>query len=190
MTQPKLPDPPGNDIDEQLLIRNHFGCFLQELSGHIAQGTDGSAGVRRELENRRRALCKCGWNQFGSEHRRRKSERRICRCVRQLSTDLWHRVCCEAPDPKGQCSGAHERTDPQYQSRVFYAVILSGAERSGRIGPRKHRGNPILRQAQHDHARAATFEAERAFQSSHRCGAAFPRGELPQLWSAGPHPTE
>ena len=55
MAEAKLAHAPGNDVDQQLLIRDHFGCFLQELSGHISQGTDGAGGIRRKLKNGRRA---------------------------------------------------------------------------------------------------------------------------------------
>ncbi len=37
MAQPKLADAPGDNVDQQLLIRDHLSCFLQELSGHISQ---------------------------------------------------------------------------------------------------------------------------------------------------------
>ena len=56
MTEAKLPDALGNYVNQQLLVRNHFGCFLQELSGHISQGTDGTTGFRGKLEDRRRTI--------------------------------------------------------------------------------------------------------------------------------------
>jgi hypothetical protein len=56
MTDAKLSDALGDDVDQQLLVRDHFGCFLQELSGHISQGTDGASGLRRKLQDRRRAV--------------------------------------------------------------------------------------------------------------------------------------
>ena len=37
MAQPKLAHAPGDNVDQQLLIRDHLSCFLQELSGHISQ---------------------------------------------------------------------------------------------------------------------------------------------------------
>src|SRR5947207_217035 len=37
MAQPQLADAAGDDVDQQLLIRDHLSCFLQELSGHISQ---------------------------------------------------------------------------------------------------------------------------------------------------------
>jgi hypothetical protein len=51
----KLPDALGNYVNQQLLVWNHFGCFLQELSGHISQGTDSGDCIRREVKNGRRA---------------------------------------------------------------------------------------------------------------------------------------
>ena len=49
MTKPELTDASGNDVDQQLLVRDHLSCFLQELSGHISQGTEGAGRFRREL---------------------------------------------------------------------------------------------------------------------------------------------
>ena len=62
MAQPQLPDAPGNNVDQQLLIRNHLSCFLQELSGHIAQGTDGARGLGRKLKDGRRAARNNRWD--------------------------------------------------------------------------------------------------------------------------------
>ncbi len=56
MTEAKLPDALGNYVNQQLLIWDHFGCILQELSGHISQGTDGTTGSRRKLEDRRQTI--------------------------------------------------------------------------------------------------------------------------------------
>jgi hypothetical protein len=56
MTKAKLPDALGDYVDQQLLIWDHFGCFLQELGGHISQGADRTAGVQRKLEDRRRTI--------------------------------------------------------------------------------------------------------------------------------------
>ena len=53
MAQPQLTHAAGDDVDQQLLIRDHLSCFLQELSGHISQGTDGAGGIRRKLKNGR-----------------------------------------------------------------------------------------------------------------------------------------
>ena len=57
MSEAELTHALGNDIDQELLVRDHLGCFLQELSGHISQGTDGADRLRWELQNRRRAAC-------------------------------------------------------------------------------------------------------------------------------------
>ena len=69
MSEAELTDTSGNDVDQELLIRDHLGCFLQELSGHIAQGTDGRDGFRREPKNCRRIACDGGWKKTRSKHR-------------------------------------------------------------------------------------------------------------------------
>src|SRR5207245_6256099 len=51
MSQAKLANAFGNDVDQKLLIWDHLSCFLQKLSRHMAQGTDGRAACRRELKN-------------------------------------------------------------------------------------------------------------------------------------------
>ena len=57
MSEAELTDTLGNDVDQELLVRDHLGRFLQELSGHITQGTGGADRLRWELQNRRRAAC-------------------------------------------------------------------------------------------------------------------------------------
>src|SRR5262245_30300628 len=57
MPKAKLAHTPGDDIDQQLLIWDHLSCFLQELSGHIAQRTDSANRLRWELKNSRRVAC-------------------------------------------------------------------------------------------------------------------------------------
>jgi len=51
-----------------LLIGDDLGCFLKELSRHIAQGTDGAECFRRELKNGRRVAHESGRKKRGSEH--------------------------------------------------------------------------------------------------------------------------
>jgi hypothetical protein len=56
MAEAKLTDALGDDVDEELLVGNYFGCFLQELSGHISQGTDGTARLRWKLQDILRSI--------------------------------------------------------------------------------------------------------------------------------------
>jgi hypothetical protein len=62
MAQPQLPDAPGNDVNQQLLIRDHLSCFLQELSGHMAQRTGRARGLGRKLNDGRRLARNVWWN--------------------------------------------------------------------------------------------------------------------------------
>ena len=65
VSESKLTDALGDDVDEQLRIGNDLAGFLQELSRHNAQGVDGAGRFRRELQNRRRT----GRNRAGKETR-------------------------------------------------------------------------------------------------------------------------
>ena len=69
MPQTKLTHALGNNVDKQLRVRNDLAGFLQELSRHIAQGVDGAGGLRRELENRRRAGRNGTRKKTRAEHR-------------------------------------------------------------------------------------------------------------------------
>ncbi len=68
MSQTKLAHTLGDNIDQKLLIRDHLGCFLEELGRHIAQGTNGAECFRRELKNSRQAACESGWSKLQGEH--------------------------------------------------------------------------------------------------------------------------
>ena len=71
MSQAELTHSLGDDIDQELLIGDDLGCFLKELSRHIAQGTDGAECFRRELKNGRRVAHesrrKNEWSDHGNE---------------------------------------------------------------------------------------------------------------------------
>jgi len=66
MSQAELADALGDNVDQELLIGNNLSGFLEELSRHMAQGSDGAVGFRRELKNGRRA----GGESEGCELRR------------------------------------------------------------------------------------------------------------------------
>jgi hypothetical protein len=68
MPQAKLTHSLGNNIDQKLLIRDHLGCFIQKLSRHMAQGTNGVGCFRWELKNNRHAVCKGGRGKLRGEH--------------------------------------------------------------------------------------------------------------------------
>src|SRR5438445_7819178 len=69
MPQTKLAHALGYNVDKQLRVRNDLAGFLQELSRHNAQGVDGAGGLRRELENRRRARRNGTREKTRAEHR-------------------------------------------------------------------------------------------------------------------------
>jgi len=68
MSQAKLANAFGNDVDQKLLIRDHLSCFLQKLSRHMAQGRDGADCFRRELKNDRQTAGQSGWGKLRGEH--------------------------------------------------------------------------------------------------------------------------
>src|SRR5439155_14745110 len=68
MSQAKLANAFGNDVDQKLLIRDHLSCFLQKLSRHMAQGRDGADCFRRELKNNRQTAGESGWGKLRGEH--------------------------------------------------------------------------------------------------------------------------
>src|SRR5438046_900457 len=68
MSQTELSDALGDNVDQKLLIWDNLGCFLEKLSRHMAQGTDGAGCFRRELKNGRHADCESGWGKLRCEH--------------------------------------------------------------------------------------------------------------------------
>ena len=66
MSQAELTHALGDNVDQELLVRNNLGCFLEELCRHMAQGSDGAGRFRRELKNGGRA----GGESRGHELRR------------------------------------------------------------------------------------------------------------------------
>jgi hypothetical protein len=69
VSQPELPDALGNNVDQELLIGNYLSCFLEELSRHMAQGSDGAVGFRRELKDGRRAGGESGGCKLRRDHK-------------------------------------------------------------------------------------------------------------------------
>jgi hypothetical protein len=68
MSQTELTHALGDNVDQKLLIRDHLSCFLEKLSRHMAQGTNGAECFRRELKNTRRAACEKRWSELRREH--------------------------------------------------------------------------------------------------------------------------
>ena len=68
MAQTKLANALGNYVDQKLLIRDHLGGFLEKLSRHMAQGTDGAGCYRRELKDDRHPGREGGWDKLRGEH--------------------------------------------------------------------------------------------------------------------------
>src|SRR6266849_5672978 len=68
MSQAELTHALGDNVDQKLLIRDHLGCFLEELSRHMAQETNGVGCFRRELKNDRQAACEGGRGKLRGEH--------------------------------------------------------------------------------------------------------------------------
>jgi len=68
MPQTELTHTLGDNVNQKLLIRDHLSCFLEKLSRHMAQGTDGAECFRRELKNDRRTASESGWKELRREH--------------------------------------------------------------------------------------------------------------------------
>jgi len=69
MSQTELADALGNNVDQELLVWNYLSCFLEELSRHMAQGSDGAVRFRRELKNGRRAGGESGGCKLRRDHK-------------------------------------------------------------------------------------------------------------------------
>src|SRR6185436_16403080 len=63
VAQAELTHAAGNDVDQQLLIWDHLSCFLQELGGHMAQGTGRAGGLGGKLKDGRRLAGNVRWNE-------------------------------------------------------------------------------------------------------------------------------
>jgi len=68
MSQAKLANTFGDNVDQKLLIRDYLSCFLQKLSRHMAQGTNGAGCSRWELKDDRRPGRERGWDKLRGEH--------------------------------------------------------------------------------------------------------------------------
>jgi len=67
MSQAKLANAFGNNVNQKLLIRDYLCCFLKKLSRHMAQGTDGAGRSRWELKNDRHPGREGGWDELRGE---------------------------------------------------------------------------------------------------------------------------
>jgi hypothetical protein len=93
VSQTELSNALGDDVDQELLIGNDLSGFLEELSRHMAQGSDGTVGFRRELKNGRRAGVESGGRELRRDHKNgavtlRADENVVNRFVRLRSVDL------------------------------------------------------------------------------------------------------
>src|SRR5712691_4659882 len=88
MSQTELTHALGDNVDQELLIGDDLGCFLKELSRHIAQGTDGAVCFRRELKNGRRVAHESGRKKQGSDHGNEKANRDFAGGAPGCQTDL------------------------------------------------------------------------------------------------------
>src|SRR5207248_4220329 len=69
MSQTELADALGDNVDQELLVWNYLSCFLEELSRHMAKGSDGAVRFRRELKNGRRAGGESGGCKLRHDHK-------------------------------------------------------------------------------------------------------------------------
>src|SRR5262249_53255231 len=86
MSQTELANALGDNVDQELLVRNNLSGFLEELSRHMAQGSDGAVGFRRELKNGRRTGGESGGRELRRDHKN--GALTLPRMIR-LSTDLF-----------------------------------------------------------------------------------------------------
>ena len=68
MSEAELTHALGDNVDQELLVRNNLGCFLEELSRHMAQGSDGAGCFRPELKNGWRAGGESGGHELRRDH--------------------------------------------------------------------------------------------------------------------------
>ena len=68
MTEAELTHTFGDNVDQELLIGNNCGGFLEELSCHRARGSGGAARLRREIDNCRLGRGQAGRYEARSEH--------------------------------------------------------------------------------------------------------------------------
>ena len=68
MSEAELANALRDNVDQDLLIGNDLSGFLEELSRHMAQGSDGAVGFRRELKNGRRAGGESGGCELRRDH--------------------------------------------------------------------------------------------------------------------------
>ena len=87
MSQAKLTHTLGDNINQSLLIWDNLGCILKKLSGHMAQETNGTDCLGRELKNTRHTACKRGGNKLRCEHGKMSVDfpNEAARCQRFLS---------------------------------------------------------------------------------------------------------
>ncbi len=69
VSQIELANALGDNVNQELLIGNYLSCFLEELGRHMAQGSDGAVGFRRELKNGRRAGGESGGHELRRDHK-------------------------------------------------------------------------------------------------------------------------
>ncbi len=69
MSEAELANALRDNVDQDLLIGNDLSGFLEELSRHMAQGSDGAVGFRRELKNGRRAGGESGGCELRRDHK-------------------------------------------------------------------------------------------------------------------------
>jgi hypothetical protein len=61
----------GNNVDQELLVGDYLSGFLEKLSRHMAQGSDGAVRFRRELKDGRRTRGERGGCKLrGGEHKK------------------------------------------------------------------------------------------------------------------------
>ena len=71
MSETELANALGDNVDQELLIRDYLSCFLEKLSRHMAQGSDGAVGFGWELKNGRRASGESGGCELRRNHKNR-----------------------------------------------------------------------------------------------------------------------
>jgi len=105
MSQTKLTDSLGDDIDQELLIGDDLGCFLKELSRHIAQGTDRAECSRRELKNGRRVAHESRRKNEWSDHGNEKANRDFAGGAPSCQMDLLS-ACHKCGNMRGRKKSA------------------------------------------------------------------------------------
>src|SRR5262249_4034224 len=123
MSQTELANALRDTGDPEWLVRNNLSGFLEELSRHMAQGSDGAVGLRRELKNGRRTGGESGGRELRRDHKN--GALTLPRMIR-LSTDLFGNAKSKPQDRQCDPSEGHRVSGLTNVFDVTNKAIIDG----------------------------------------------------------------